>query len=299
MQRPTSDVSARLLLVLATLFWGMDIVVGRVALARISPMALLFWTWVIALIVVLPFGLAGLRDQFAVVVRHWRWITGLALLSVSISPGFFYAGLGLTSAINAALIVAMGPATVPAVAWLVDRTPLGARQVLGFALATLGVVTVVTMGDLQIITTLRFNLGDIFVVLAMLSWSLYSVLLPRREINLKPVSFLTIVITIGALALVPVAIVDAMNGPGFVIDAELTAAMLYIGIFPAVLSFLFWNRAVGILGPTAAGIYLNLTPVFAIGMAWLFLSEPLYAYHGVGIALVLAGVHLANRPSQS
>jgi drug/metabolite transporter (DMT)-like permease len=77
--------------------------------------------------------------------------------------------------------------------------------------------------------------------------------------------------------------------------AATLAAMLYVGIFPSFVGYVFWNRGVHEVGPNVAGIFVHLMPAFGAILAWLFLDERIYLFHVAGIALILAGIALTTR----
>ena len=283
-------------LVLTPLFWAGNAVVAKGAIDQIPPMSMSFWRWIIALAILLPFGLPGILRQKTVIRLHWRSILALATFSVGAFNSLLYLAAVSTSAINIALINATIPVMVALLAWLLlgDRTrPL---QAVGIALAIVGIVIVVARGDLSVLTGLQAQPGDLLMVLAVSSWGLFSVLLRRQAVPLPPMTFLTVQIATGAAVIFPFYLIDLLFiSGGFELDRSTALPMMYFAIFPGILAYGFWNHGVHRVGPARAAIFMYLTPVFASVLAGIFLGERLGPPHLTGGALILAGLVLATR----
>ncbi|TGN38939.1 DMT family transporter [Marinobacter confluentis] len=283
-------------LVLTPLFWAGNAVLAKGVVDQIPPMSMSFWRWIIALAILLPFGLPGVLRQKAVIRQHWLSILALATFSVGAFNSLLYLAAVTTSAINIALINATIPIMVALLAWLLlgDRTrPL---QALGIGLAIVGIATVVARGDLSVLTGLQAQPGDLIMVLAVSSWGLFSVLLRRQAVPLPPLTFLTVQIATGALVILPFYLVDVMFiSGGFELTRTTAIPMMYFAIFPGILAYAFWNHGVHRIGPSKAAIFMYLTPVFASLLAGIFLGERLGPSHLVGGALILVGLVLATR----
>lgn len=286
-------------LVLTPLFWAGNAVVAKGAVADIPPMSMSFWRWIIALVILLPFGLPGVWRQRQVVRQHWLSILALATFSVGAFNSLLYLAAVTTSATNIALINATIPIMVALLAWILlgDRTrPI---QALGIALAIMGILAVVARGDLSVLTSLQAQPGDLIMVLAVFSWGLFSVLLRRQAVPLPPLTFLTVQIACGTLVILPFFLVDLVFiSGGFEVNRSTALPMMYFAIFPGILAYAFWNHGVHRIGPAKAAIFMYLTPVFASVMAGVFLGERLGTSHVVGGLLILAGLLLATRTTE-
>jgi drug/metabolite transporter (DMT)-like permease len=283
-------------LVLTPLFWAGNAVVAKGVVDQIPPMSMSFWRWIIALAILLPFGLPGVLRHKAIIRQHWLSILALATFSVGAFNSLLYLAAMTTSAINIALINATIPIMVALLAWLLlgDRTrPL---QALGIALAIVGIATVVARGELAVLTGLQAQAGDLVMVLAVASWGLFSVLLRRQAVPLPPLTFLTVQIATGAMVIFPFYLTDLLFiSGGFEVNRATAVPMMYFAIFPGILAYGFWNHGVHRIGPSKAAIFMYLTPVFASVLAGVFLGERLGTSHLIGGALILAGLVLATR----
>ncbi len=283
-------------LVLTPLFWAGNAVVARGVVDEIPPTSLAFWRWVLALLIILPFGLPGVRREWPVVRNHWPRMLVLALFSVTAFNTLLYLAATTTTAVNIALINSTIPVMVALLAFLLLGQRTRPVQGVGIAVALTGMLMVIGQGTLTRLTGLSFSAGDLVMVAAVASWGAFSVLLRRLSIPLTSLTFLTVQIALGTAALAPVYLIDlaAFSG-GFTPSLSSLPPLLYVAIFPGILAYAFWNHGVLNVGPAKAAMFMYLVPVFASVLAWLFLGERLAWYHLAGGALILAGLYLTTR----
>ena len=287
--------SPHLLLALAILFWAGNFVVGRAAREVIPPIALNFWRWAIALLILLPFAGPELIRARHVLRREWRILTALAATGVTTFHSAVYIGLSLTEAINGALYFALSPLFFVLLAWLLFGQRITARQALGIGVSMGGAAIVVARGDLAVLLDLSFAAGDLWLIVAVLIWALYSVLLLRRPADLPPLALLSAITLLGLVLLLPLYGLELLAGRRMTLGVESVAGLAYVSLFASVIAYICWNRGVRELGPSPAGVMLNLMPVFSAALAIAFLGERLAGYHWAGAALVLCGILLAGR----
>lgn len=287
--------SPYLLLVLTTLFWAGNFVLGRAVEGIVPPLALAFWRWAVALAILLPIAWPRLRVEWPLVRAHWISLTVLAVLGVANYNTFAYVGLQYTTATNAVIMVSTTPVLIVALSFALLRITVSARQGLGIVASLMGVLVIVTGGEPQTLLALRLNRGDLWVLGAILSWALYSVCLMKwRPPGLHPLALLSATIAIGVLVLLPFYAGEAAGGVVPKINGVTLASIGYVAVFPSVLAYLFWNRAVAELGANRCGQFLHLIPAFGAIMSMLFLGERLYGFHAVGIGLIALGIYLAT-----
>jgi len=269
-------------------------VVTRAVSGAIPPGALSFSRWFLAALVLLPFVWRKLPTEWPRLKRHWRSLTGLALLMVAGSSLSVFA-VYFTTATNAVLVNASQPAITAVAAWLLARHALTERQVMGIVCAFAGITVMVFRADLGVLLGLDINIGDLIMLGAVIGWSLYAVQLHRREYLPSGDLLLFVISVVGSIVLLPIYLVEANASGPFEFTTGVIGAMLYLTLFPTLLATLCWNLAIGTLGPNRAAIFINLIPVSGATLAMLFLGERLFTYHLVGAALVFAGIVLAAR----
>ncbi|SDW68326.1 DMT family transporter [Thiocapsa roseopersicina] len=283
-----------LLAALPPLFWAGNFVLARALHADISPLALSFWRWAIALLVLLPFAYADLWRQRELLRRHWPVLTLFALLGITNYNTFAYLGLQSTTATNAVLLTSVTPVVILGLSVLFFRAPLQRAQILGILLSLAGVILVATEGRPLMLGEMELNRGDLWILAASLDWALYSVFLRWRPRELEPKPFLAAIIAIGLLPLLGLYAWDLVSGHRFEPNPTNLAAIGYVAVFPSVLAYVFWNRAVVEMGPNRTGQYMHLIPIFGAGLAVLLLGERLHVYHLFGALMIASGIALAT-----
>jgi len=287
-------VSPYLLLVLTTLFWSGNFVLARFVRLDVPPIGLSFFRWAVAGSILLPFVWRRMRRDWPLVRRHMRLVLVLAVLGVANFNTFVYLGLQSTTASNGVLLQSVMPLVILGLARLILGTSIRPAQVLGILVSLCGVIAIVARGDLTTLAGLDINRGDLWIMLAVLSWGLYSVGLKKLPPAIDPFAFLGYAIAIGAACILPFYLWEVSTGRTMSLDAVTLGSVGYVAIFPSLLAYLFWNHAVHQVGPERAGQFIHLMPVFGSLLAMLFLGEVLYPYHLAGIVLVAAGIFLAT-----
>jgi drug/metabolite transporter (DMT)-like permease len=218
------------------------------------------------------------------------------VIGVGLYNTLVYLALEHTTAINATVVFAAMPAMIAGLGWLVFRDPFGRFQTAGMAISAVGVAILIARGEPSALLALDFNRGDIIVLAACLCWAVFSLLLRGRPKALAPVGLLYVQVFFGALSLLPFYLWEvAVAGRGFAPTAATLGAIGYVAIFPSLLSFFFWNRAVELAGPATAGLFLNLIPVFASLLSIAWLGEAPQLYHALSMMALFGGLLLATR----
>lgn len=283
-----------LLLVLTTLFWSGNFVLGRAVSGNIPPIALSFWRWAVAFLILLLLTLPQLKGQWPLLRRHWKILILLGILGVTNYNTFAYIGLQYTTATNAVLMVSTTPVFIVALSFLLLGHTVHLRQALGIIASLLGVAIIVARGDLGTLLEQEINRGDAWIMAAVLSWALYSVCLKWRPAGLHPLSFLTAIMGTGLMVLVPIYGWDLARGNLFELNLMTLGSIGYVALFPSVLAYIFWNQAVAELGANKCGQFMHLMPAFGAGLSWLLLGEGLHGFHMAGIGLIALGIYLAT-----
>ena len=288
-----------LLLTLTVLFWAGNFILGRGIRQLIPPVSLNFWRWVGALAILLPFGLPRVWHQRQLLFQHWKMLALMSIPAIVIFNAFIYNALQTTTAINTTLVNAMIPIFIALIAWIVFEEKLKLRQIGGVLVSFLGLVFIVTRGELAMLTTLTLSPGDLWTLGASFAWAAYSVMLRKRPKSMDPIAFLTMLIGFGLVFSIPWYLWELRHVGGFDLTTETIASMAYVALFPSVLSFIFWNSGVQQVGANRAGIFIHLMPAFSIVLAIVFLAERLKFFHLAGIALIFSGIVLTTWPASA
>jgi len=295
MPHPRDWRSPYVLLCLASLLWAGNLVVGRAMRADIPPVAMAFWRWTIAFTLVLPFGAAEAWARRRDIARAWPVLALSGVIGIAVFNTMCYIGLTMTTATNGTLFNSVVPVFIPPIAWLLLKDRTTVAQMAGILVSLTGVIVIVAKGDTQTLRDLAFNRGDVWLVAAMMLWALYTVLLRFRPAGMGMLAFLTTVLVFGWPFLLVWYLFELASGAGFSLTPGTVATLVYYGVFPSVVAFVCYNRGVAAVGPTRAGIFVHLVPVFGIVLSTVLLNEPPHGYHFAGMALIFAGIVLTTR----
>ena len=226
--------------------------------------------------------------------KHWKFIALQGFLIIVCGNGLMFVGLQFTTAINGALINSAEPVTIVLFAWLMFRDRLSVTQWAGVLVSFAGVIYLIGRGDTDVLLSLNLNIGDVFVFISILCWSVYAVLMRKVPPNLAPLNYLFGILAAGVIFSFPFWILENLYfipTPVTWTTAGVTGGM---ALFTSILALLWWNRAVEGLGAARAGLLLHLIPVFTLVLAIALLGEELRSFHAVGVLLIGLGIYLAT-----
>lgn len=262
---------------------------------EIGPVAMGFWRWSLALLLILPFCWRELRAKWHVVQRNWWRLTVLGALGAIAFNTMVYVGLQFTETTNSTLFNSVVPIYIVVISWLVFGEKITSRQAAGIVLSLTGVLAILSRGDPMLLASLRINVGDLWIILAMLSWSTYTILLRWRPPELSAVAFLGAMLVPSLPLLVPFYGWELYYRGAFELTPVTVATLAYYATVPSVIAYLFWNRGVAQVGANRAGLIVHLLPVFTVVLSILFLGERLFPFHYVGAACVFGGIALTTK----
>ena len=290
-------MKAALFLILATLFWAGNFVFGAAALDSVDPVSLTWIRWAFAVIPLMIVAQVLEKPDWRAALKHLPLLTLLGVLGITGFSLLIYFALQFTSPLNASLINAVNPALIvvlaavlPAVLQGGSRTPLTWRAVLGIVIGLIGVVIVITNGDLGSLLRNGLNLGDLLMVAVIVVWSIYT-LVGRRIHDVPPITATAIQTAAAVVLLTPFLAISGLHFPS---DGPGWAAVGYIVIFPSIAAYVLWNAATRLVAPATASIYINLQVVFTalIGLPFGFGITWVQVIGGV---IVVAAVILLAR----
>lgn len=283
-----------LLLSLTSLFWAGNIVLGRYVAGHVPPVALSFFRWAGAFLILLALALPHLRADWPTIRANSRILFILSLTGIAAYNTLGYYGLQFTEALNASLMQSAFPLFVAFWSLVLFRQPLTPAQITGIAISLAGVLVIILRGDIETLTHIGVNRGDVFFAAALFIFAFYSALAVRRP-NIHLLSFLAVITGLGALEIAPVLAWEMSTGHVLKADFLTGFAIVYVATMPSVAAYLCFNRGIELVGPNRAAPFFHLMPVFASALAIVLLGETPRFYHAIGYALVIAGIFIAAR----
>lgn len=283
-----------LLLSLAVLAWAGNWVIGRGMRHEIGPVAMGFWRWCLALCLILPFCWDELRTKWDVVRQNWWRLTLLGMLGTVAFNTMVYVGLQHSRSTDSTLFNSIVPIYIVIISWLTFGERISLRQGIGIALSAFGVVTIVSRGNLSSLLDMSFNVGEIWILIAMLLWAIYTVLLRWRPRQLSAIAFLGAMLLLSLPTLLPFYMWELFTRGSFEISLATVAALAYYATVPSVIAYLLWNRGVAQVGPNRAGLMAHLLPIFTVVLSVVFLGEQVFGFHYLGALCVFSGITLTT-----
>ncbi len=282
-----------LLLTAAVFFWSVNSIVGRFMRLDVPPVALSFWRWAGASILIIYFAWPKMKEDWPVISsrRHLPLLLLLALTGVAMFNTLLYSGLHSTIAINAFLIQSLMPVLIMLFSFLVFRDKITIFQGVGVALSLFGVIMVIARGDLDVLLSLALNRGDVLILIAVIGYAVYSILLRQRP-ELHPLSFIGFTFISGAIMILPLYLWESFTVKALSLTGPTLLTIAYVAVFPSIVSYFCFNRGVELIGANRAGLFIHLAPVFGTIMAILFLGESFFWFHGIGIVMIISGILL-------
>lgn len=282
-----------ILLILTTLFWAGNFVLGRAMHLVLPPIMMAELRWGLALLLLLPFLIPRIIKNKAVIITHWKILTLLSFLSVASFNTFIYIGLTSTNASNATILQSAIPIFILILSalWLKERVSI--QQWIGVGISLTGVLLLISQGKLDNLLALAVNLGDMYILVAVLCWATYSIVLRWRPADLDGFTFFCVTVLIGAIILLPFAGIEMYFAEPIIWQSKISYTIVYMAIFPSILAYIFWNKGVADIGAVKTGLFIHFMPLFGVILSSVFLNEPIHQFHIIGILLIFSGVYLA------
>ncbi len=287
------------MLTIPPLLWAGNAIVGRMVHEMVPPITLNFLRWAIAFVLLLPLASSIFRRDSGL-WANWRRFAVLGLLGIGLYNALQYLALQSSTPINVTLVAAGMPIWMLATGALFFDARISRKQILGAVFSICGVLLVLSRGEWRHFLGLRLVPGDVFMILATIAWSIYSWLLTRPkdplEIRRNWAAFLLAQVSFGVVWSGVFASAEWVLSPRHIDWSwPLGAALLYVAVGPAVLAFRCWDAGVRRAGPSVAGFFSNLTPLFAALMSSAFLGEMPQLYHVAAFALIVGGIVVSSR----
>ncbi|MBH98856.1 MAG: hypothetical protein CMM56_10465 [Rhodospirillaceae bacterium] len=287
-----SHFIAYIFLIINMALWGGALVVARSVYEMAPPMALTFWRWVVAVLVLLPFVARSLRRELPLKSEAKQSIYWICI-TMAIGTSLSLVAVNYTTAINATVINATQPAVTAVAALFLLREKLTKLQTLGIFSAFFGILIMASQASINRLLQMDINIGDIVMLGAVISWSLYAVELHRASYLPSYGVLLFLTACTGVVIGLPLYLIEENFFRSMKINWETITGVLYLSIGSTVIAVSLWNLSIRAIGANRASIFLNLIPVFGAIFAIKFLEEKLYIYHIIGGSLIIAGILFA------
>ena len=291
-----SEMMAYIMLILATSFWAGNFIVGKVAtLFEIPPITLNFYRWFVAWIILAPFTMREVFKNRLIIKQNLFSIVIMSFTSISVFNSVVYYGLNYTQVLNGVLMISTIPILIITITSVFKTEKVNIYQIAGVSVSLLGVVVIITKMEFQRLINMHLNKGDLWILVAMLSWAIYSIIIKEKKINLRPFVLLQTLITFGVVLLAPIYFLEVASGKHLPLNLPVFLTIGYVVLFAGIGAYIFWNGAVMIIGANRAGVFLHLMPVFSSIMAITLLGESFAKFHFFGAIFIVFGIFLSSK----
>ena len=292
----SKDKTAYIFLILATLFWSGNFIVGKAAsLFEIPPFTLNFYRWTFAWLILAPFTLKEIFRKKNYIINNIKLILILGVTSITVFNSIVYYSLNFTQVISGVLMISTIPVMIIFFGWVFKIEKTNFYQILGVFFSLMGVVVIVTNANISKLLNLDFNKGDLWMVVAMFSWAMYSALLRKKKFKLSQISLLQTIISAGLILLLPAYLIEMALGYKVDIHLPFILTLTYVVLFPGLASFFFWIKGISIIGSNRSGIFLHLMPIFSTIMAMFIFKEKFMIFHLIGAISIIIGIILSSK----
>jgi drug/metabolite transporter (DMT)-like permease len=290
------NIKAYIMLTLCSLFWSGNFIVGKFAtLYEVPPLSLNFFRWLIVWVILIPFTFKDIIKNFKIIKKNFYSIFLMSITSISVFNSVVYYSLNFTQVLNGGLMISTIPVLIIFISFFFKTEKITFNQILGVIFSITGVIIIVTRLDFFRLINLDLNKGDLWLLIAMLSWAIYSTMLRAYKIPLKALTFISIIVSIGLIFLFPQFLFEHKSNQIIQFNFPVILITSYVVLFAGIGAYIFWNKGVLIVGPNKAGIFLHLMPIFSSFMAIFILNEKLMSFHIIGAVAIIAGIYLSSK----
>ena len=292
---PQPRVAGVIFALLATMVWSFNFVVGRGLADAIPPCTLAFCRWLTALCAVLPFALPSLVREWRHFFQHWRYYVITSLFGIAFFNTAIYIGAHSVPALNMSLIATSSPLFTIILSRMFFGEAITRARMAGLVIVFFGILSLMSKGEFSRLASLSFGSGDLLLLSAALSFSVYTLLVRKKPEGCGQAAYFTVTFGLGMIILLPAVFWEAVHALPVQYSFSLVGALLYLGLGASLFSFWCWSRAIATIGPAKSAVIYYSLPLFSGIEAVLFLDEPVLWIHFASGALILGGLILATR----
>lgn len=292
-KRYKNILSGYSLAVMTTVLWSGNFIIARGLHESIPPIGLSFWRWLVATAVLFPFAYRFFIKDITLIRRHYFYLAVTALLGVTLFNTLIYIAGHTTKAINLSLLAAASPILILLFSAIFLKEKFTVSRITGITLSFVGIIFLISKGDLSQLSSLTFAVGDVWMLCAAMSFAAYTILVKKKPAELSNLAFLFAIYIFGLLFIFPAYLYEHFYIAKVTMDSSNVLAILYVSLFASIIAYYTWNRAVLSIGVTQSALIYFLTPVFSAIGANIILHEPILAVEIHSMMLILLGILLA------
>ena len=288
-----------ILAIAACVIWSGNFVISRYAVDLAGPISLAFFRWSIATLVILPFGYKNLKKEFPIFLNNKTYFFWMGLVGFAIYNTLIYTAGHYTTAINMALIGSViHPIVATVLAAIFVNEKLHWKNITGIVIGFIGIIFLITKGEILSITHFRFSTGDLWMVAAGICFGTYNVFVRKKPVGISNNSFLLVLFAIGAIILFPFSIYESYYIQPVVYNIHFLYIILYLGIGNSTIAYFLWNSAIHKLGASKTALFGTLIPLLSsIEAVWL-INEQFNNFQIISGLIIISGIVINTWPTK-
>ncbi len=284
-----------LLLFIQPVFMASNLIVARGGVEYVPPISLAFWRWAVVFLLLLPFTYSLLIKNFKIIKKEFKKLFFLGAMGCGVCGAFPFLAGETTTVTNMGIIYTSSPIFIIMISAIFFHEKINFIKIIGLVSCLIGVFAIIIKGDIDLLLSLNFTIGDLWMLAAAIGWALYSIYLFYWKSQLKIFQRFTLVAFFGAISLLPFYIIEEVAIQRTVFNSQFFSWVLFAAISPGVIAFTLYTKVQKSLGASLTGFTLYIFTIYAAIYGFIFFDEKLESFHYLGTVLVFFGVYLAKK----
>ena len=272
-----------------------NLVIARGGTELIPPISLAFWRWTLCFLILLPFTISYFKKNFLMFKDELIKLFILGFLGCGICGAFPFLAGKTTTIVNMGIIYSSSPIFIILISAIFFRERLSKSQYSGILICLLGVILIIIKANINLLISLKFTIGDLWMLGASIGWALYTIYLFYWKSKLPLLQRFTLISMFGAISLLPFFMFEKIYISQTSYDLNFIFWVLFAALSPSIIAFLLFNFVNNKLGASITGSVLYLYTVYGAVYGFLFFDEKLEIYHLAGTLMVFIGIFLVKK----
>ena len=283
------------LLFIQPLFMASNLIVARGGVEFVPPISLAFWRWTFVFLFLLPFTYVSLKKNYKVIIIEYKKLFFLGAMGCGVCGAFPFLAGETTTVTNMGIIYTSSPIFIIMISAFFFNEKINFIKIIGLISCLAGVFAIIIKGDINLLLSLNFTIGDLWMLAAAIGWALYSIYLFYWKSQLPIFQRFTLIAFFGAISLLPFYIIEEAIVQRTVFNSQFFSWVLFAAISPGIIAFTLYTKAQKSLGASLTGFTLYIFTIYAAIYGFIFFDEKLESFHYLGTVLVFFGVYLAKK----
>ena len=283
------------LLFIQPVFMASNLIVARGGVEHVPPISLAFWRWTFVVLLLLPFTCSLLIKNSKIIKKEFKKLFFLGAMGCGVCGAFPFLAGETTTVTNMGIIYTSSPIFIIMISAIFFNEKINLIKIIGLVSCLIGVLVIIIKGDLYLLLSLNFTIGDLWMLAAAIGWALYSIYLFYWKSELPIFQRFTLVAFFGAVSLFPFYLIEEIVIERTLFNSQFFLWVLFAAISPGIIAFTLYTMAQKSLGASLTGFTLYIFTIYAAIYGFILFDEKLEIFHLFGTILVFIGVYLAKK----